>query len=293
MTLGCDYGWERPNPAALFAAGYRFACRYLSYDTTGKNLTVDEVQALHAAGLSIVLNWEYAQSAALRGFIQGHDDAQAARAQRAQIGAPNTVPVYFSVDFNATAADMPEVLSYVAGCVSVLGYDGVGVYGSDAVIAAVANANACKWLWQTYAWSNGTWDSRAHIQQTRNGVPFAGVSIDQDESMTVDFGQWEVSAMTQPNYGFSAPEFGDDTAWRVSAMKDMSDTIQGGTYIGQPMELVQAVKRIDSQGVANAATLVSLTTAVNNLQAAVAQLAAKVGTTSGTLHVAGDLTVGQ
>ena len=41
-VFGVDYAWGRPGPAALKRAGAKFVCRYLSHDTTGKNLTRDE-----------------------------------------------------------------------------------------------------------------------------------------------------------------------------------------------------------------------------------------------------------
>src|SRR5262245_42064334 len=40
---GLDYAWSRPSsPQALRSAGYSFVARYLSYDTTGKNLSAGE-----------------------------------------------------------------------------------------------------------------------------------------------------------------------------------------------------------------------------------------------------------
>jgi hypothetical protein len=41
-VFGVDYSWGRPGVAALKRAGAKFACRYLSHDTSGKNLTVRE-----------------------------------------------------------------------------------------------------------------------------------------------------------------------------------------------------------------------------------------------------------
>src|SRR5690348_1179506 len=55
---GVDYSWARPSPAHLKAEGYHFAARYLSYDTTGKNITAAEANALRAAGIDVVSNWE-------------------------------------------------------------------------------------------------------------------------------------------------------------------------------------------------------------------------------------------
>src|SRR5262245_38118081 len=57
VAKGVDYSWARPSPSGLYAEGYRFAARYLSYDTTGKNLSAAEAEALWAAGVDIVANW--------------------------------------------------------------------------------------------------------------------------------------------------------------------------------------------------------------------------------------------
>src|SRR4029079_4505302 len=57
---GVDYAWSRPtSPQALRSAGYTFVARYLSYDTTGKNLSAGEAQGLFAAGIDVVANWEW------------------------------------------------------------------------------------------------------------------------------------------------------------------------------------------------------------------------------------------
>lgn len=292
MTLGLDYAWERPDPQALWAAGYHFAIRYLSRDTTGKNLTAAEAQTLRAAGLSIVLNWEYVANAALGGFIQGHDDAVEAATQRAQVGAPNTVPVYFSVDFNASQAQMPTVMSYLAGCVNVLGHDGVGVYGSFAVVQRAMDANVCRWAWQTYAWSNGAWDQRAQLRQIRNGVPFNGVSIDQDESTTVDFGQWSVGRVDGmpfilsiidtdgKNYDGLADGVG---GWHYVPVIDALAEVEAMLGPNMVRRTVSRQMAIDAYGVdlGNHPTLADVVTDVKAVQ--------QVATTE---HVSGTLTVG-
>src|SRR5262245_53924168 len=66
VRSGVDYSWARPSPSGLRAAGYTFAVRYFSYDTTGKNLTASEAHALQAAGVDLVSNWESGASDALK-----------------------------------------------------------------------------------------------------------------------------------------------------------------------------------------------------------------------------------
>src|SRR5215467_16374419 len=76
---GIDYAWSHPSsPQALKNAGYTFVARYLSYDTTGKNLTAGEAQGLNAAGIDIVANWEWDADDALNGYNTGVSDAQQA-----------------------------------------------------------------------------------------------------------------------------------------------------------------------------------------------------------------------
>src|ERR1044071_2126039 len=79
--MGVDYSWARPSPQALIAAGYTFAVRYTSFNTTGKNLTASEASTLLAAGLDIVTNWENTAHDALGGFDEGARDAEASERQ--------------------------------------------------------------------------------------------------------------------------------------------------------------------------------------------------------------------
>lgn len=247
---GCDYAWERPDPKALYAAGYRFTCRYLSRDTTGKNLTQAEAAALHAAGLSIVLNWEYFADAALSGYAQGRADAQDAVAQRGQVGAPANTPIYFSVDFNATSDQIKgPVADYFLGVRSVLPLQQVGVYGGYAVVVAMLSNGLARYGWQTFAWSAGQW-SNAQLRQVANGVPFQGVSIDDDVSTVDSFGQWmpdgTVREDTVAGEGYPTLADAEAVMWRLDALVQGSNTVQGGPTAGEPVWIVQHVKAVEA-----------------------------------------------
>lgn len=190
MTQGIDYAWDGPSPALVAASGYSFACRYLSYDTTGKNLTAGEAQALHAAGVDTVSNWEYAADAALGGYSQGVTDAQNAAAQHEQCGGPPDRPIYFSVDFDATEAQQAAINSYMDGVASVIGRNRAGAYGDYYVVKRLFDAGKITWGWQTYAWSGGQWDDRAQLRQVQNDITVGGASVDLNQAMADDFGQW-------------------------------------------------------------------------------------------------------
>jgi Domain of unknown function (DUF1906) len=200
---GVDYAWSRPDPVGLYAAGKRFASRYVGLGSNpppqwpadpGKHLTPDEARALTAAGLSIVANAEGAADGALGGWNTGVEHARSAHAMAVACGMPPDRPIYFSVDFQPTDAQLKgPVADYLLGAASELGggTSRVGVYGSYKTIAFCAANGLARWLWQTYAWSAGQWHPAAHVQQYRNGVTLAGAdSIDLDRAMVADFGQW-------------------------------------------------------------------------------------------------------
>jgi Domain of unknown function (DUF1906) len=188
--LGIDYSWARPRPSAIVAAGYSFVCRYVSWNTTGKNLTRSEADALRAAGLDIVTNWEYSADDALSGYSAGVENATEAHRQAVACGMPSTRPIYFSVDFDASSAQQATINAYFDGIASVIGRARTGAYGGYGVINRLFNASKITWGWQTYAWSGGSWDSRAQLRQVQNGITVDGADCDRNEALAADFGQW-------------------------------------------------------------------------------------------------------
>lgn len=196
MTIaGCDYAWQSPNLPALKAAGISFVSRYLSTDAS-KNLSVAEAAALHAAGFSIVVNWETTGTTFTGGYQAGLADAHAARAQADALGVPAGVPIYYSVDSQTT--DITTVLDYLHGLADAAGSKSlVGVYGDYLVCHAAAGAGFV-FLWQTYAWSGGEWESAACLRQTHNGQSLGGATVDLDEATQANYGQWGPSAGSTP-----------------------------------------------------------------------------------------------
>lgn len=189
-THGVDYAWERPDTGLLAAEGYAFACRYLSHDTTGKNLSPTEAENLASHGISVVSNWEFQPRHALMGYSAGVVDAGYAQTQHANCGGPADRPIYFSVDFQPGAGDWGAIFAYLDGCATVLGRQRVGVYGGYETIRQAHDAGKAAWFWQTYAWSGGRWHPAAHIRQYHNDVAFHGVALDLDDTDVADFGQW-------------------------------------------------------------------------------------------------------
>lgn len=207
MAFGLDYV-SGPPIAALQAAGVFFVCRYLSEvnpQTSVKLLTPEEAKSLSAAGIAIVSNYEWYAERALEGEAAGVADAKIAESQHAACGGPADRPIYFSVDFDVTANEEAQVAAYFRGVASVLGLHRTGAYGGMNAIRYLFDAGLIAWGWQTYAWSGGQWDGRAHLQQYQNGVILAGHRVDYNRSTADDFGQWSVGEETM-KIDLSIPE---------------------------------------------------------------------------------------
>ncbi|GAA4105911.1 DUF1906 domain-containing protein [Actinomadura miaoliensis] len=219
-VFGVDYAWGRPGPDALKKAGARFVCRYLSHDTSGKNLTRAEADQLSRAGLWLVVVWETTARRALSGRSGGAADARDAAKQAANCGMPEDRPIYFAVDFDASASQQAAVNAYLDGAASVIGRDRVGLYAGYGPTKRALDAGKARWAWQTYAWSGGKWDARAHIQQYSNDHKINGVGVDYDRAMKDDYGQWRV--------GVSPGE--DDMPDYVSVGVTGEQTLAPGTW---------------------------------------------------------------
>lgn len=195
-TRGVDYAWQHPDPGSLAAAGYSFACRYLSRDPS-KNLTLTEAQALAAHGIWCVANWEYGAQDMLRGYAGGVADAMLALQQATAAGMPKGRPVYFSADWDVTPEQESAVTEYLKGAASVLGADAVGEYAGFYPVRIARDNAAARWTWQTSAWSGGQWDPRGTLRQTGSAT-VGGVQVDVNEAMVADFGQWMPGRLPAP-----------------------------------------------------------------------------------------------
>jgi hypothetical protein len=188
VTFGIDYAATTPDPKALKKSGVKFVCRYVSTDGNPKNITAEEVKALHEAGLDIVIVFETTADAALGGYKAGLADAASARKQTQAVGLGNCV-IYFAVDFDASPVQLVTVRQYFRGVEHVLGRKKAGVYGGYKTVKSVLDLKAVKFGWQTYAWSNGAWDRRAQLRQVANAQVVCGVACDHDTAHALNYGQ--------------------------------------------------------------------------------------------------------
>jgi hypothetical protein len=214
MTLfGVDYAWGRPSVTSLKNAGVKFVCRYLSYDTTGKNLGLAEAVRLSDAGIWIVVVWETTAKRALAGHTIGAEDARAAAAQAKACGMPADRPIYFAVDFDASSGQQAAINAYLDGAASVLGKNRTGIYGGYNPVKRALDGGHCAWAWQTYAWSSGHLDSRSHLFQYSNDHKIGGVGLDFDHALKDDYGQWKVGV--SPHAAPTPPLVEDDMPYGI------------------------------------------------------------------------------
>lgn len=249
MIEGVDYSWARPDPVALYRAGKRFACRYVGPGSAGKRLTLNEATALTRARVSIVALCEESARSALGGHRRGAAHAAASLAEARACGMPPGHPIYFAVDWDASVADLSTVRAYFEGAATVLPHSQIGVYGGIRSVDWLMDRGLCAWGFQTYAWSGGRWDSRAQIQQYRNGATVAGGTVDLCRATTDYYGQWMVGGARPPGEDDDMATPGE--IWAADVIPVGGDpantTWQAANALGYAVELgKQAVAKLDA-----------------------------------------------
>jgi hypothetical protein len=173
-----------------------------------KPINRDYADALRAAGLHIVSNYQYGKpgwptpSDYTRGYDGGVADAQTALRLHGAAGGANSAPIFFSIDDNIdlNTWNGPAV-QWFRGINSVLGVDRTGIYGHaqacgwairDGVIGR-STTPGYRWAWQTRAWSNGQREPAAVLYQAViEGPVLGGIKVDEDEVLAADYGQWDL-----------------------------------------------------------------------------------------------------
>src|SRR6516162_3566001 len=109
-----DFAERRIPPDEIKSAGYGGVVNYVSESRPGANfeakpITRGYADALRAAGLQIVSNFQYGKpgwpdpSDYTRGYDGGVADAKTALRLHAAAGGPDSAPIFFSIDDNIDA----------------------------------------------------------------------------------------------------------------------------------------------------------------------------------------------
>jgi Rv2525c-like, glycoside hydrolase-like domain len=213
-----DFAERRIPPDQIKSAGYDGVVNYVSESRPGANfeakpLTREYADALRAAGLHIVSNFQYGKpgwpdpSDFTRGYDGGVADAHSAMQLHAAAGGTNTAPIFFSVDDDIDQNTWNGLaVQWFRGLNSVLGVDRTGIYGHaqacgwairDGVIGHSTSAGY-RWAWQTRSWSHGEREPMAVLYQTVVNSPgnpgplLGGINVDVDDVLAADFGQWDL-----------------------------------------------------------------------------------------------------
>jgi hypothetical protein len=213
-----DFAEHLVPPDQISAAGYLGAVVYVSESRPGANfdfkpVTRDYTDALRAAGLHIVSNYQYGKpgwptpSDYTRGYDGGVADAQTALRLHAAAGGPDSAPIFFSVDEDIDLNTWKSLaLEWFRGINSVMEVGRTGIYGhSEACGWAVADdiighssTAGFRWGWQTRAWSHGEREPAAVLYQSAvftasdPAVVIGGIHVDADDVLATDFGQWDL-----------------------------------------------------------------------------------------------------
>jgi len=252
----------RPQDAsAVRFAGYTGVCRYLGAKTRGwpKGLTPEEVDSNKAEQLSIVSIWEgEATSSTYFTTDQALHDAQDALVEAEWLGQPQGTAIYFAVDLDTDAADMPAIRAYFATIIKVMaGRYKVGVYGGIQTMETLYTAEIKPdHYWQTLAWSDGALFPHADLYQSAISQWIGTLGVDIDE-VCGSPGSWPVKEVG------GAMQIGANSD-AVKTLQAQLNTVLGthitedGTYSAQTAAAVKSYQQIHHlpvTGVADVGTL--------------------------------------
>lgn len=197
-----DYAGGVPGAAAIRAAGHAGAIRYVSDRRpgaewmVGKPLLAGEVEALHAAGLTVVSCYQFGKGATAdwRGGAEaGKRHADRGLQLHRKAGGPDGVPIYASIDDNPSPVDFATMIApYLDGWQSVLGNENVGVYANAPTIELAKVAGLGSWYWQhNWGTPEGFVHPAANLHQTQiDDGTVDGVGVDINNILTPEYGQW-------------------------------------------------------------------------------------------------------
>ena len=175
--------------------GFAGLFRYLGYYTHpqwGKGISIEEKDLIHSQGLGIGLNWEanptsLSEISVSNGQRGGYDIVT----EVDKLGAPTTVAIPSSIDFDIQPADFKVALAYYEAQYKEVGDRVVlGAYGKMAMLQFLKQeAPFLKFFWGPYAWSNDVVLPWLNAFQSRYNLRMAGVGVDEDEVFNLE-GIW-------------------------------------------------------------------------------------------------------
>jgi hypothetical protein len=197
-----DYAGGVPAAAAIRDAGHIGVIRYVSDRRPGaewmegKPLRAREVDQLHAAGLTIVSNYQFGKgpTADWRGGLEaGRKHAARGLELHLAAGGPEDRPIYASIDDNPSPVDFVAMIApYILGWESVVGKENTGIYANAPTIELARAAGLGSWYWQhNWGTPKGFVHPSAHLHQIEiDKRAIDGVGVDINNVLAPEYGQW-------------------------------------------------------------------------------------------------------
>ncbi|WP_067688572.1 DUF1906 domain-containing protein [Nocardia jejuensis] len=197
-----DYAGGVPAAHDIRAEGHIGVIRYVSDRRpgaewmAGKPLLAREVDALSAAGLSVVSCYQFGKgpSADWRGgYAAGLEHAARGLVLHTAAGGPDTAPIYASIDDNPSDEDFDSMIApYLQGWEAVIGRERTGVYANSPTIDSLLDAGLGSYYWQ-HNWGSprGYVHPDAHLHQFEiDKRAVSGIGVDVNSVLSPQYGQW-------------------------------------------------------------------------------------------------------
>ena len=196
-----DYAGGVPSAAAIAAAGFAGAIRYVSDRRpdaqwmVGKPILQTEAQSLQSAGLAVVSCYQFGKGETSDwrgGYEAGVKHAKRGLELHVAAGGPANRPIYASIDDNPSFDEFETLIApYLKGWQDVLGKNLTGMYGNAPTIGWATDAGLASYYWQHNWGSNGVVHEAAHIHQYEiDKFAVDGVGVDRNRVLKSDYGRW-------------------------------------------------------------------------------------------------------
>lgn len=207
-----DFSWSKIPISTAKNLGIKLVMGYMSYDTTGKNLSSSQIRAYHQAGIGVWLGWESDEGrpglGAAAGTADGRESVNQLRAHFRNLGyrPRNRISVPFAYDTDVTAGyQFANAVAYCSAAQVVFNQAKInadaGMYGEYDLMNYLYNHGIKKGLFQTYAWSGGQVSPHIALYQYLNNQTLGGASVDLDHIMNAPL----VGAWWPPNHPLNHP----------------------------------------------------------------------------------------
>lgn len=222
MATSVDFAARLINPQSIKDAGHSAVMVYVSPSRPGSNFGAKPITKAYAdeckrVGLELISVWQFgkpngtAPSDWTTGYDGGHRMALQARDTHFAVGGAGFSPIFFAVDEDITINQWNQTaVEFFRGAGDAIGREWVGVYGSSKVCSwaiednVIGGKTGARWAWQTRAWSNNEREPQAVLFQRVIDTPSSpgpvidGSSVDVNDILATDYGQWSINRTSAP-----------------------------------------------------------------------------------------------